>query len=336
MPRSINVIDLGNGSFKGANSTGEGKVVTLPAVVGQFSNTPSFKLTDQSRRLEALSFFRDNKEYAVGANAIKNCKIRSHDITEEKYVSENTIILSNAMLSLLAPYSNSIANVVLALPVHKMRDAEHIIRVFKNGQFGGRLGYFGDYEKVPKTISIDQVIAIEQPWGTLFKHLLSEVGEINKEKAKRGIAVFDIGFKTNDGVVFRNLDTIGRLTIHSKNGMYVAFEEIQSKIAEKFGGLEVKVYEVPEIVRNGTVSGIPIQTIIDDALYNLATNIILEVKNSAWSNAWEIEQIIFTGGGAELLKPYLQQAFEGSIYETATANAEGLLRYARRLWGAEA
>jgi plasmid segregation protein ParM len=333
MPRTLNVIDLGNGDFKATNNI-TNKVETMPAVVGQFSIAPSYKMVDQSRKIDSMSFIKDSKEYAIGNNAIKNCKVRSHDITEDKYVSEGTVILSNAVLSMLAPHAHSIGNVVLALPVHKMNIAENVIRVFKGKSFGGKIGYFGEYESVPKSISVDKVIAIEQPWGTLFKQILNERGEINKDKAKKGIAVFDIGFKTNDGIVFRSLETIGRLTIHSKNGMYIAFEEIQSKINEKFGGLEVKIFEVPEIVRTGSVSGIPIPNIINDAMYNLASNIVLEIK-SKWSDAWEIEQIVFTGGGAELLKPYLQQVFGDSVYENARANAEGLLLYAKRIWGAE-
>jgi plasmid segregation protein ParM len=334
MPRSLNVIDLGNGDIKTANNL-TNRVEVFPAVIGQFTTPPSYKLTEQSRKLDCMSLIKDEKEYAIGNNAIKNCKIRNHDITEDKYVSDSTSILSNAALAMLSSQTYSVANVIVALPVHKMNVADNVIRMFQGQQFGGRLGYFGEYEKVPKIINVDKVIAIEQPWGTLFKQILNERGEINKEKAKQGIAIFDIGFKTNDGIVFRNLETIGRLTIHSKNGMYVAFEEIQSKINEKFGGLEVKVFEVPEIVRTGEVRGVKIPSIINDALYNLASNIVLEIK-SKWADAWEIQCIVFTGGGARLLKPYLQQAFADAIYEDNTSNAEGLLWYAKRMWGAEA
>jgi plasmid segregation protein ParM len=333
MPRILDVLDLGNGAIKATNNFMD-NVITVPSVTGQFSTQPSYKITDENQKLDAISFIKDGKEYAIGNNAIKNCKIRNHDITEDKYVSEGTMILSNAVLSMLAPYTHSIANLVVALPVHKMNIAENVIKVFKGNHFGGKVGFFGDYEKIPKSINVDKVIAIEQPWGTLFKKVLNERGEINKEAAKKGIAVFDIGFKTNDGIVFRNFETIGRLTIHSKNGMYVAFEEIQNKINEKFGGLEVKIFEVPEIIRSGCVSGVPVPSIINDALYNLAYNIILEIRYR-WADAWEIEQIVFTGGGAELLKPYLEQAFENSCYENAKSNAEGLLWYARRMWGDE-
>jgi plasmid segregation protein ParM len=150
--------------------------------------------------------------------------------------------------------------------------------------------------------------------------------------AKQGLAVYDIGFKTNDGIVFRNLDMLGRLTIHSKNGMHIAFQEIIDKIQDSFNGLEVKIFEVPEIIRSGEVRGVAVSDIINDALYNLAYNVILEIK-AKWSDAWEINRIIFTGGGSELLKPYLVQAFKDAMYGDSTTNAEGLLRYAKRVWG---
>jgi plasmid segregation protein ParM len=331
MPREINVIDLGNGDFKVTNGSG---VNSFPAVVGQFSSQPSHKLQNVSQKIDFMSFIKDDKEYAIGNNAIKNCRNRSHDLTEDKYTSDNTNILINSALTLMANQNFSVANVVIALPVHKMNIAGDIINKFEGKQFGGKIGYFGEYSGVQKVINVDKAIAIEQPWGTLFKNVLNERGEINKEKAKKGTAVFDIGFKTNDGIVFRNLDTIGRLTIHSKNGMHVAYEEIRNKVSQSFGGIEIQLFEVTEIVKCGRVNGVAIPNIINDALYNLAYNIILEVK-SKWADAWEIEEIIFTGGGAEVLKPYLVQAFPNAIFDNATANAEGLLYYARRIWGGE-
>jgi plasmid segregation protein ParM len=331
MTKTLNVIDLGNGDIKIA-SNHLPNVESFPAVIGSFSSPPTYKIADKDRKFDSMSFIKDNREYAIGANAIRNCKNRNHDITEDKYLSETTIVLSNAALTLMAPTTLSIANVLLALPVHKMNIAHDVIRLFKGHTFGGRIGFFGKYENISRVVQVENVIAIEQPWGTLFKHILDDNGKIIKESAKKGIAIFDIGFKTNDGIVFRNLDMIGRLTIHSKSGMFIAFDEIQSKINQQFGGLEVKIFEVPDIVRSGEVRGIKIPEIINDALYNLAYNIILEIK-SKWADAWEIEEIIFTGGGAELLKPYLIQAFAEAKYEKASSNAEGLLRYARHMWG---
>jgi plasmid segregation protein ParM len=114
--------------------------------------------------------------------------------------------------------------------------------------------------------------------------------------------------------------------------MHIAFQEIIDKIQDSFNGLEVKIFEVPEIIRSGEVRGVAVSDIINDALYNLAYNVILEIK-AKWSDAWEINRIIFTGGGAELLKPYLVQAFKDAMYGDSTTNAEGLLRYAKRVWG---
>jgi plasmid segregation protein ParM len=334
MPRMINVVDLGNGDIKVAGSCNSGSVEVFPAVVGHFSDTPSYKMQNKDRKLESMSFIKDDKEYAIGGNAIKNCKNRSHDMTEDKYLSDNTNILANAALTLISNSSYSISNVIIALPVHKMNIAKDVVNKFEGKQFGGKIGFFGEYSGAQKVINVDKVIAIEQPWGTLFKQIFNERGDINKDKAKKGIAVFDIGFKTNDGIVFRNLETIGRLTIHSKNGMHVAFEEIQHKISQKFGGIEVKLFEIPEIVRSGMISGVPIANIINDAMYNLAYNIILEIK-SKWADAWEIEHIVFTGGGAEILKPYLTQSFPDAKFENSIANAEGLLWYGRRIWGGD-
>jgi plasmid segregation protein ParM len=113
--------------------------------------------------------------------------------------------------------------------------------------------------------------------------------------------------------------------------MCVAYEQIRRVVNAKFGGIEVKEFEIPEVVRTGKIRGVDVSEIVNDAFYSLATNIVLEVKNK-WGNAWEIEQIVFTGGGAELLKPYLSQAFD-AIFCGQKDNVTGLLWYARRMWG---
>jgi plasmid segregation protein ParM len=281
-----------------------------------------------------MSLKRDGKEYAIGNMALKNSTIRNHDITEDKYVSIDTMLLSHAAFSVLADQTFSLGNVILALPLHKLGEASVIKNAFEGHRFGGEVGYFGEYEGKMKQVQIDKALTIGQPHGTLFNLILDDSGQIaNKELATKGVAVFDIGYKTNDGVVFKNLEPLGRLFIHSKNGMSVAYEEIRSKINSTFN-IEVKTFEVPQVIKTGTIKGISVQLIINDALYNLASNIILELK-AKWGDAWEIEQIVFTGGGSVLLKPYLQQAFD-AIYMSPESNAEGLLKYAKRLWGREA
>lgn len=327
----LNVIDLGNGDYKLASNEFEG-VKTYPAVSGQLSGKASYQMADKENELDAMSILVDGTEYAFGNNAIKNCKIRNHDTTESKYTSEETMLLSHAALSIMAKTTVSNVNLIIALPIHKMDEAASVIQKYKGRKFGGHLGRFGKIDSIAKSVVVDKVIAIEQPWGTLFKTILDGDGKLNKDLATKGIAVYDIGFKTNDGIVFKDLDVIGRLTINSKNGMFVAFQQIQDRISGRFDGLEVKLFEVPDIIKKGSIQGKSIVDIIEDAFLALAHNIALEI-NSKWADAWEIEQIIFTGGGAGLLKPYLIQAFKDAQFEGAHANADGLLRYAKRIWG---
>jgi plasmid segregation protein ParM len=198
------------------------------------------------------------------------------------------------------------------------------------------IGYYGEYDGKNRNTNIDKAVIVAQPHGTLFNLILDDKGQIaNKVLATSGVAIYDIGFKTNDGIVFKNLEPVGRLTLHSKNGMYVAYEEIRSRINQMFNGLEVKLYEIPEVVKSRQIRGTSIDGVINDAFHHLASNIISEIK-SKWDDAWEIENIVFTGGGAELLKPYLMQAYSCTFPPNCqTSNAEGMLKYAIRLWGRE-
>jgi plasmid segregation protein ParM len=326
------VLDPGHGDYK-ITSNQISTVETFPAIVGQMNTYDNLDLGSNNKSIENMSIKKDDKEFAVGKMALKNSVIRNHDTTEDKYTSFESMLLAHTSLSLTSTKSFSIGNLVLGIPVHKMPVARSIANKYKGNSFGAMLGFYGQYEGSLKTVSIDGVTILGQPHGTLLNLVLGDNGEIeDKDMAKRGIGVFDIGYKTNDGIVFQGLEPVGRLTINSKNGMHVAYEQIRSVINRDFNGLELKTFEVPEVIKSGIIRGQRVDDIINDAFYNLASNIISEIK-SKWDDAWEIEKVVFTGGGAELLKPYLVQAFKDSIYCGRTDNAKGFLKYAYRMWG---
>lgn len=334
MAKGRYVIDIGNGDYKiGSNMINE--IISFPAISGQLNSYDSLDLGTGGNKIDSLSIRRDGRETAIGNMSINNSTIRNHDVTEDKYLSQDNLLLSHAAFALTTNTSFSLGNVVLGLPMHKMNAAKDVARLYQGQRFGGHLGFFGRYEDKERIVQIDRAVVVAQPHGTLFNLILDSKGEIiNEQLASSGVAIFDIGYKTNDGVVFKALSPIGRLTIDSKNGMYIAYEQIRQRINNKFNGLEVKLFEVPSIIRTGKIKGQNVSSIINDAFFNLASNIILEIKTK-WDDAWEIEQIVFTGGGAVLLKPYLEQAFT-AIFKDSKSNAEGMLKYAQRLWGREA
>lgn len=324
-------LDLGNGDIKVAsNMTNEPKV--FPSVVGILDDYSSLDLGSKDK-VGNMSIKHNEKEYAIGSMAIRNSTIRSHDVTEDKYLSESTGILAHTAFSLTSDFAFSSAGVVIGLPIHKMNIAKSVATEYKGKQFGARLGFFGAYEDKVKKVEISKVAIVAQPHGTLFNLILDSRGELeNEEMANKGVAIFDIGYKTNDGIVFRNLDPVGRLTIHSKSGMHVAYEQIRNKIGRMFNGLEMKSYEIPEVIKTGEIKGHDVREIANDVFFNLAINIASEIK-SKWEDAWEVEQMVFTGGGASLLQPYLSQVFPSAIFCGQTSNVEGFLKYACRLWG---
>lgn len=334
MIRQLYVLDLGNGDMKVGSTKTEG-IIVYPSVVGQLQSYSFLDIGGSTNKYDNMTLKRENREYAIGRMALKNSSIRNHDVTEDKYVSPDTFLLSHAAFAMMADVSFSTGNAIIGLPVHKLHAAKDIIQAYQGKQFGGSVGYYGRYDGKHCNVQLEKVIAVAQPHGTLFNLILDDKGQlVNKELARSGVAIFDIGFKTNDGVVFKNLDPIGRLTFHSKNGMHVAYEEIRAKINTTFG-IELKLFEIPEIVASGTVKGVNVEHFINEAFYNLASNIILEIR-AKWADSYEIENYVFTGGGAELLKPYINQVYEAIFPKNCQqSNAEGMLKYANRLWGSE-
>lgn len=333
--QSLYGVDLGNGLTKGKSNYTE-QAIAIPSIIGRLSNYSSLEI-GSGEKLKNISVISQGSEYAVGDMALKNSTIRSHDITDDKYLSSSTELLVHTIISLTSEKIYSVGGIVLGIPIHKMNIAKEVQKMYEGKQFGVKLGYFGEYDTTIKQVAIQKALVVAQPHGTLFNLILDDKGKMeNRDLAKSGIAIFDIGYKTNDGIVFSSLDPVGRLTINSKSGMHVAYEEIRSKIARRFNGLEVQTYEVPEIISMGKVKGNDVKDIINDSFYNLAVSIINEIKTK-WEDAYLIDNLVFTGGGSTLLRPYLQQAFKNAIFpdNPQTSNAEGFLKYATRLWGDE-
>lgn len=329
--RTLYGLDLGNGTMNCISSEID-TPQTFSSMFGRIDDPSQIQLSSNNR-LDNITMRLNEMDIAVGSMALKNCRIVTHDTTEDKYLSDATRILSDVAFSLCSTRALVTGGVVIGLPIHKMSIAKQVGELYKNRTFGGKLGFFGAYEDKIKRVNVDKVAIVTQPHGTLFSIILDDKGAIqDTQKASKGIAIYDIGFKTNDGIVFKSLETLGRLTIMSKNGMHVAFEAIKNRVSQRFNGLEVKLYEVPSLIASRAVRGVNIGDIIDEAFYELALNIIGEVR-AKWEDAWEIEEIVFTGGGAELLKPYLMQAFQDSLFCGMTTNVEGNLKYAYRLWG---
>lgn len=332
--KGLYVLDLGNGDIKGASSLTEG-IITYPSIIGHGRcMDASLDVAVKKQPLSNMTVKYEDKEYSIGDMAIRNSTMRTHDLTDDKYTSFESMLLSSTALSLMSNVAFSYGNIVVGLPIHRMAIADQVKSLYEGKQFGVKLGFFGQYEGKKKAVCIEQAKVVAQPHGTLFNIILDDNGQlVRKDLVTTGIAIFDIGYKTNDGIVFdNNLEPIGRLTIHSKNGMHVAFNEIAEQINRSFNGLEIKAYEVPKLIQNPIIRGQDVSDLIDEYIFKLATNIIMEIR-SKWDDAWTIGQMVFTGGGSELLSPYLNQIYPNAIYCGQTTNAEGFLKYAKRLWG---
>lgn len=333
--KNLFALDLGNGNIK-VISTLVQEALSFPAILGQLSSTGKSDVTMNNDRLSNMFISVEGRDIAVGRMAIKNSRICSYDISDDRYLSSESALLSSTALSLVSEGHYVLGNIVLGLPIHMMHIADRVKQMYEDRQFGVKLGFFNKYEGEKRKVGIQSAKIVSQPHGTLFNLILDNEGKLyNKDIIKNGVAIFDIGHKTNDGVVFNNkLEPIGKLSINSKNGMHVAFDDIAEKINNDFKA-DIKPYEIPSLIDSPTIGNQDVSDILNTAFYNLAVNIIKEVNNHWADHKWEIGQIVFTGGGAELLKPYIQQVYEDTIFPSncQTSNVEGFLKYAKRTWG---
>jgi len=323
--------DNGNGN-QDVCSNHHKEVIDFPSVTGEI-DVPRPIEGDPDKKLQHMTVKKGMKHIGVGECAINHAKLRNHDVADDKYTTKQSILLAHTAVSLVAPEGFSTVKMVLGLPYYKMNEGKHIADSYKGMVHGLEIGFYGKYTP-PKTINIEDVEPVPQHYGAMFDLTLDDNGEIaNKDLVLGYLAIYDIGYKTNMGAVFHRFNPVSRHSIHSKNGMHVAFDQIARKIGQFFNGLEVKAYDIPSIIRGGgKVKGHDVTPIINEGLYDLAVTIVNEIK-ARWGDAWEITQMAFTGGGAVLLKPYLEQAFQDAKYGDNKQNANGLRKFAVRKWG---
>ncbi len=199
----------------------------------------------------------------------------------------------------------------------------------------------GNGQREEKTIKISNVKVIPQPFGSLFNLMLNDVGELGEKRyVHEKTGVIDIGFKTSDFTVSDRMRYSERGSRTTDTGISKAFTIIADKLREK-SNVSVELYRLHEAVDQGVIKirgkEFDLKGITDQVFGHLATAIASEADR-LWSDDWDIDTIVLTGGGGAVLAKYLQPLISGKLVvvdpakDARLCNVQGYWKFGKHLW----
>ncbi|MCY6960207.1 ParM/StbA family protein [Clostridium brassicae] len=332
---NVQVIDDGYADTK-SRSEDTGMFITPSYVTGWrpiYDNESDLNESKKSG-LSRIEVEVNGSKYLVGECAIRQDRNMQWNGAADKHNDTSFDILLKTHLSLMSKKPMSRVKLVMGLPVKATLDKERIekmrAKVIRQHSISMKLYGQKDFEN--KIIKVEDLLIKAQPHGTLCELILDSKGNIiNKDMARKVNAISDIGGKTHNLYLVDALEPLSDFCETKNSGMYTAYMWVQDYIEQELH-LYVGDGQIPYIVAAGHIKGYDLTPVIEKAYKSLARKIILEIQ-TVWENAFPfIENIIFTGGGASILKPYLEDEFKNAMYLSRTQNPSGLFKQGVRKW----
>ena len=193
------------------------------------------------------------------------------------------------------------------------------------------------------SLAVKDVRLIAQPVGAFFAWGMDDEGRWTrgKDDLSASIGVLDIGFNTLDLFAMEGAEISARYTDGDTLGMRRAAEYVVQAVDDAYGKA-ISIYQANEMIQSSgpvlyTSRGrVDPRPLIAQALSRAASGILTFVQQpDKWGNGRQFDYLLFTGGGAEALREQLNDQFpHGHVLPQAVAaNAIGMARYARRVYG---
>lgn len=332
---AVQVIDDGYADTKSKSE--DSNMYVTPSYVTTWR--PSYNKDDDLKEISENKLSRievevNGAKYLVGECAVKQDRNMQWNGAADKHNDTSFDILLKTHLSLMAKKPISRVKLVMGLPVKSSLDKQRIekmkAKVIRQHNLGMRL--YGQKEFGNRIIKVEDLIVKAQPHGTLCDLILDNNGNIsNKDLARKVNAISDIGGKTHNLYLVDALEPLADFCDTKNSGMYIAYMWIKDYIEQELH-LNVADGQIQYIVSSGQIKGYDLAPVIQKAYRSLARKIILEIQ-TVWGNAFPfIDNIIFTGGGATILKPYLKEEFKNAMYLSRNQNPAGLFKQGVRKW----
>lgn len=280
----------------------------------------------------------DGRSCFIGELAERQSNVRFFTLDQSQFVSN---FAKHLALAAAARMVNGFIpiNLVTGLPIgHYREHKEELARLLT----GEHKVFVTDAsgKRQEKVININKVRVIPQPFGSLFNRMLNDLGEVgDKRLVREKIGIIDVGFRTCDYSVSDKMRYSERGSRTTDSGIARAFNVIAGKLREK-SGVNVELYRLHEAVERGSIKirgkEFDLKGLTEQVFGQLAAGVASEVDR-LWSDDWDMDAILVTGGGGAVLGKYLQPLVNGQIIlpeasDPRLLNVLGYWKFGKHIW----
>lgn len=281
----------------------------------------------------------DDKAYFVGELAERQSNVRFFTLDQAQFIGKFAKVFALAAAAKLVKGFVPV-NLVTGLPIGYYREYKDELAKLLVGEhkviFTDASG-----KKEERSISVNKVRVVPQPFGSLFNMMLNDLGEMgDKRLVKDKIGIIDVGFRTSDYTISDKMRYSERGSRTTDSGIARAFNVIATKLRES-SGVNVELYRLYEAIDEGSIKirgkEYDLKKLTDQVFSQLATSVANEVDR-LWVDDWDIDGMVITGGGGAVLAKYLKPLINGVIMETDPEldmrlyNVHGYRKFGQHLW----
>ena len=333
----IIAIDIGFGFTKATNGS---RSLIFKSILGEATDI-QYKggiLGDGSPD-ENIQIEVDGRSFFVGEMAERQSNVRSFTLDHAQFFSSFAKQLAlSAASRMVSDYMP--VGLVTGLPIGYYREYKDELVKLLQGDHKVVLTN-GTGKREERVIKISKVKVIPQPLGSLFNLMINDVGDLgDKRYAREKVGIVDVGFKTTDFTVSDKMRYSERGSRTIDTGISKAFGVIAGKLREK-SNVGVELYRLHEAIDRGVIKirgkEYDLKGLTEQVFGQLAATIANEVDR-LWTDDWDIDTIVLTGGGGAVLSRYLQPLINGNVVTVDTSkdarlcNVQGYLKFGKHLW----
>lgn len=322
-------VDLGYGQVKSFSKHDKYKFLSAVGTpVSDFGRTTA--VVNKDELLKSLTITYDNKKYYVGHNAILNSRNGRLSLRQNKAENEDNKIKFMTSLALLMDEDQEYmeADIITGLPVLEYKNQDKLFNMIYN--FGRPFEFTMHYgpKEVRKTITIKNIKILSQGEAAFYDYILDLNGDIIMEKAalvNGTVMVVDPGYKTTDIVTMENGRYVETLSDQFNTGVNQIHQEVLRLIMERLN-IKKELKDMDQIVRSGklfhNMKEYNVEKIIEDAATPFAEGIVDNLINLSNDGLGSMQRIILTGGGSQIIYPYIKSLLNGIIEVELMNDAE--------------
>jgi plasmid segregation protein ParM len=331
-------IDIGFGFTK---ATGEKQDLVFKSVLGE-STDIQFReemLAVEAAGEEHLQIDVDGKSYFIGELAERQSNVRFFTLDQDQFIGKFAKVLALSAAARMVKGFVPI-NLVTGLPIGSYRKHKDGLAKLLIGEHKIAL-VDANGKRDEKTISVNKVRVIPQPFGSLFNLMLNDLGEVgDKRLVREKIGLIDVGFRTCDYTISDKMRYSERGSRTTDSGIARAFNVISTKLREN-SGVNVELYRLYKAIDEGNIKirgkVYDLKSLTEQVFSQLATTVANEVDR-LWVDDWDIDAMVITGGGGAVLAKYLQPLLNGEVMvldpgaDMRMFNVKGYRKFGQHLW----